>query len=223
MLMTKYCSPKTFRRQHGLTMLEVLITIIIVSLGLLGLAGLQARVQVAELEAYQRTQATVLLQEMVDRINANRKNASAYIAEVGTGNTTEPTNPADCAGLSTLVARDRCYWHHALLGAAESRGSGGANLGAMIGARGCISNAPNSEPAIFTTQHEFMVAVAWQGITPTTAPTTTACGSGAYGNEATRRAIVTRVMIGCLQNNPAAGSACCTINPGTGICEVPSP
>ena len=72
--MTKYRFQGPGHHQHGLTMLEVLITIIIVSLGLLGLAGLQARVQVAELEAYQRTQAIVLLQEMVDRINANRRN-----------------------------------------------------------------------------------------------------------------------------------------------------
>ena len=83
-------------------MLEVLITIIIVSLGLLGLAGLQARVQVAELEAYQRTQAIVLLQEMVDRINANRRNSMNYVTATpaGTGNAA-----GDCSG-TTIRSQD---------------------------------------------------------------------------------------------------------------------
>ena len=58
--------------------------------GLLGVAGLQSRMQVAEVEAYQRTQAIVLLQDMVDRINANRVNAASYATgsvTLGTGTT----------------------------------------------------------------------------------------------------------------------------------------
>ena len=46
---------------------------------MLGAASLQFRMQTAELEAYQRTQAIVLLQDMVARINANRKSAADYV------------------------------------------------------------------------------------------------------------------------------------------------
>ena len=60
-------------RQRGVTMIEVLISIFILTVGMLGAASLQFRMQTAELEAYQRTQAIVLLQDMVARINANRK------------------------------------------------------------------------------------------------------------------------------------------------------
>ena len=60
-------------RQGGTTMMEVLVSIVIVVIGLLGLAGLQSRASVSEMEAFQRAQALVLLQDMVDRINANRK------------------------------------------------------------------------------------------------------------------------------------------------------
>jgi hypothetical protein len=52
---------------------------------------------------------------------------------------------------------------------------------------------------------EFLVSVVWQGVTPTAAPTSTTCGQDAYGNEATRRAIVARVIVGCLQNDPVTG------------------
>lgn len=187
------------RNQCGFTMLEVLITIVILVFGLLGVAGLQARMQIAEVEAYQRTQAMVLLQDMVDRINANRKNAMSYVtaSPLGTGSAAQ-----SCAAL-TGANFDLCTWNNALLGSAEIS-SGSQKIGAMIGARGCVTNTAASMP------REFVVAVVWQGIAPTVAPAATACGQGSYGNDAMRRALVANVMIACLQNDPT-----------TGICVTP--
>ena len=65
----RHCGP---RRVAGFTMIEVLITLIVLALGLIGVIGLQARGQQAELESYQRGQALALLQDMVDRINTDR-------------------------------------------------------------------------------------------------------------------------------------------------------
>lgn len=180
-------------RQSGISMIEVLVSIVIVVLGLLGLAGLLSRATVSEMESFQRAQAIVLVQDMVDRINANRKNSMSYVTAtpLGTGNSV-----ASCAGLNSF-ARDRCEWNNALLGASES--SGGVKLGAMIGARGCVENTVAAMP------REFVVSVVWQGLTPTAAPGATDCGTGEYGDEKNRRAITARVMIGCLQNNLATG------------------
>ena len=180
-------------RQAGTTMMEVLVSIVIVVIGLLGLAGLQSRASVAEMEAFQRAQALVLLQDMADRINANRTILSMdYVtaAPLGTGNAV-----AACAG--TIAERDLCEWQNALLGASES--SGGLQVGAMIGARGCVTNITPTMP------REFQIAVVWQGLVPTAAPGATACGSGEYGDEKTRRAVTAHVIIGCLQNNLANG------------------
>lgn len=192
-------------RERGLTMLEVLITIVILAFGLLGIAGLQGRMQVAEIEAYQRAQAIVLLQEMIDRINANRKNAASYVtaSALGTGNDVE-----DCSALPATprAAVDLCEWSNALLGASEKKADD-SPIGAMIGARGCVTTATSPNPA-FTTPQEFMVAVVWQGLAPTAAPATTTCGSGSYSPDTTRRAIVARVMIGCLENDPTTGQCC---------------
>ena len=63
---------------RGFTMIEVLVTIAILMIGLLGLAALQTNATVAELEAYQRSQALVLVQDMADRISANKANADSY-------------------------------------------------------------------------------------------------------------------------------------------------
>jgi len=182
------------RSRRGFTMIEVLITIVILTVGLLGVAGLQARMQLAEVETYHRSHAIVLLQDMVDRVSANRRNAMNYVTgtPLGTGNAVQ-----NCIGL-TGSAYDLCEWNNALLGASETS-SGGQQVGAMIGARGCISSVSATMP------REFTVAVVWQGIAPTTAPTATTCGQGLYGNEQTRRALVANIKIGCLQNDPTTG------------------
>jgi type IV pilus assembly protein PilV len=187
-----------YRLSRGVSMLEVLIAIGLLTVGLLGVAQLQFQMQTAELEAYQRTQAIVLLQDMVDRINANRKNAAQYAtaAPLGTAST------IDCSAPATLAERDQCDWHTALLGANETRG--GAQLGAMNGARGCITNPVTSMP------RQVIVSVAWQGVSPTAAPGATACGQGDYGSDDRfRRAMVASVTIGCLENDPSTG-ACVT-------------
>ena len=187
--------------QSGTSMIEVLVAICIVVLGLLGLAGLQSRAQMGEAESFQRAQAVVLLQDMVDRINANRKQSMQYVTDatngVGTG-----TSEADCSALNGAPL-DLCEWSNALLGASES--AGGLKVGAMGGARGCVEALNPNMP------REFLVTVTWQGLTPTKAPGANInCGVGLYGpDEAQRRAMTSHVIIGCLQNNVATG-ACIT-------------
>lgn len=184
--------------ERGVTMLEVLITIVIVVFGLLGLAGLQARMQAAELESYQRTQALVLQQDMVDRLTTNRKNAQQYVTDPTAGVGTGTALVADCAPLPTVHERDLCEWSNALLGAAEKSGTNA--VGAIIGARGCITNPVTTPPL------EFVISVAWQGMTATAPPGGSACGQTEYGtNEAYRRVVVTRVVIACLKTDPATG------------------
>ena len=64
--------PIHLRRQRGFTLMEVLISMIVLSIGLLGLAGLQMNGLKSNNSSYQRTQASLLANEMIDRIRANR-------------------------------------------------------------------------------------------------------------------------------------------------------
>jgi len=57
--------------KSGFTLIEVLIAMLVLSVGLLGLAGLQARGLKNNLSAYHRGQATQLAYDMADRIRAN--------------------------------------------------------------------------------------------------------------------------------------------------------
>ena len=187
---------------RGFTLLEVLITLIILAVGMLGLANLQSKIHVTEVESYQRAHAVLLLQDMLDRINANR--ATAALTLYAGANSLGKDSDEDCdvadidavplANGQRLAARDRCEWSTALLGASEQRG--GANSGGMIDARGCIEQiqAPDSTTGVCT-PGIYRVTVVWQGLHRTTAPAL-ACGKDDYGDDTLRRAISTTISIG---------------------------
>ena len=65
-------------RERGVSLLEALITIVILAFGILGLAGLQSKLQTVEVESYARSQALVLLDDMAARLSANRGAAAMY-------------------------------------------------------------------------------------------------------------------------------------------------
>jgi type IV pilus assembly protein PilV len=58
-------------RQTGFTLIEILVTVIVLAIGLLGLAGLQATSLSFNSTAYQRSQATNLAYDIADRMRAN--------------------------------------------------------------------------------------------------------------------------------------------------------
>jgi type IV pilus assembly protein PilV len=187
--------------QAGFTMLEVLISIFIVVLGLLGLAGLQTRMQQAEFESYQRTQALILLNDMVDRINVNRVTASCFAITpanastpyYGIGSAAFPACGAGTTADNANAVAAMTEWDGLLEGAAETKG--GVGVGAMVDARGCVSyNAAtellDSGGAVMSGTGIYTVTVAWQGTVETFAPTVN-CANNLYGTETRRRVVST--------------------------------
>lgn len=72
--------------QRGFTLIEVLVTVIVLAIGLLGLAGLQLNGLRYSYSAYQTSQATILTNDIIDRMRANRDAADngAYNIAIGT-------------------------------------------------------------------------------------------------------------------------------------------
>ena len=60
---------------RGITLIEVLVTVVVLAFGLLGLAGLQGNSLRNNHSAYLRSQATYLAYEAFDRMRANRVEA----------------------------------------------------------------------------------------------------------------------------------------------------
>lgn len=193
------------KQVKGYALIEVLVTLVVLLIGLLGLAGVNARANVSELESYQRIQALVLLQDMVNRLNANRMAAPCYsnnstAVQVGTGYTDTPTctlttdilgNPVS-AGQQAQAVADLQAWNIQLQGSAETDVTKTVTaVGAMIGAVGCIRQ-------IDATNRIYQVSVSWQGLANTAAPTdatNTTCGNGIYGTEAKHRLVSITVQI----------------------------
>jgi type IV pilus assembly protein PilV len=121
-------------RQGGFSLIEVLVTIGILMVGLLGLAALQTNATMAEMEAYQRSQALVLVQDLADRIAANKRTPTRTREQhrrrshaVHDGLSRRPTS---ASGATAAALR-------------KSRAAGEVN--AMIGARGCVTEpTPNT-------------------------------------------------------------------------------
>lgn len=179
------------RRQLGITMIEVLITLVILAFGLLGIAAFQSKANLGSIESYQRAQAVILLDDMSARLQGNILTTADYVvAEVGTGD----SQPADCSTIAAGPARDLCDWSNALKGAAEVD-KANKNVGAMIGARGCITQVQAANPAAgVCIPAIYQVAVTWQGLHPTQAPTI-ACGKDKFGADNYRRLIAAQVTI----------------------------
>lgn len=64
--------PLNRQRIAGLTLVEILITLLVISIGLLGVAGLHAMSLRNNYDALMRSHASALAGDMIDRMRANR-------------------------------------------------------------------------------------------------------------------------------------------------------
>ena len=64
-------TPQSFRSQLGASMIEVLVSLIVVAFGLLGLAGLQARSMSFQKDSFDRKSAAEMAGQIAERVRAN--------------------------------------------------------------------------------------------------------------------------------------------------------
>lgn len=67
MSIARYSSPA----QRGFTLIEILVTVVLISVGLLGVAALQLTTLRGNQESHVRSQASVLAADILDRMRAN--------------------------------------------------------------------------------------------------------------------------------------------------------
>lgn len=93
-------------REAGFTLIEVLVALVVLSIGLLGLAGMQFRGLRSNTDAYYRTQATLLAYEMADRMRANLPGVQN--GNYGNITTTKPADP-NCIATGCSAAQMAQY------------------------------------------------------------------------------------------------------------------
>lgn len=89
-------------KQSGFTLLEILVAMLVLAIGLLGLAGLMTSSMRNNLSASHRTQATWVAYDIIDRMRANRASAviGGYDTPMGAAAT---CFPATTTGTATPV------------------------------------------------------------------------------------------------------------------------
>lgn len=109
-----------YRGQAGTSLVEVLVTALILAIGLLGLAALQSRSLQYNHASALRSQANVLASDIIDRMRINRvvAQANGYQTAFGQAQT----------GSGSLVEQDLSEWK-GLLSAALPSGDGAVSCG----------------------------------------------------------------------------------------------
>jgi type IV pilus assembly protein PilV len=183
------------RSQGGFTLIEVLIAVIVLSIGLLGVASLQLTSKRGNFEAMQRAAATLYAEDLVERMRTNPSVLGSYVTSTGLTLTAAPSTPPDCTGgctLPQLAEYDIAKWWDQLAGESEG-GRGG-----LVTPTACLSNPVTNE---------YIVAIAWRGmdeVSDVATGTAQDCGRGATydlsGELSFRRIITLRTYI-----DPTAG------------------
>ncbi len=96
------------RRQRGASLVEILVSIVIAAIGLLGIAGLQARSLSMQLDSETRRVAAALVAQLRERVSANQE---GYALALGTGyrrtlNAGDPVVVPSCANADACHAVD---------------------------------------------------------------------------------------------------------------------
>lgn len=159
-------------QQRGVSMIEVLITLVVFSFGLLAVAGLQTLSKKSNYDAIQRTQASMLAMDMLERMRANPTALAQYVSATGA----TPTVFCDSVACTPeqLATWDVYEWQRQLTGYTEwdTSQSGCSSVstdnkpecaaGGLAAPTGCIENPSGNV---------YRVAIAWRGVTPQTEPT----------------------------------------------------
>ena len=153
--MSKITQYYLHNRHCGFALVEVLVAVVVLAIGLLGLAGLHATGFRDNHGAFVRTQATYAVNDLADRMRANRAAAIAGNYEVGSApaaptfdcvtNFTGTSSPGLC-NPAEMATADLVAWY-AFLGNAMP----GGNATIVCNPVGCGANAIHT------------IAVTWTG------------------------------------------------------------
>lgn len=100
----------------GFTLIEVLVAVIVLAIGLLGLAGLQATSLRNNQSAYNRSQATQLASDMADKLRTNVAGLNSYTSITPVSSATAKANCLTTTGCTPddLAENDLYEWNLAV-------------------------------------------------------------------------------------------------------------
>ncbi|NCF14741.1 MAG: type IV pilus modification protein PilV [Gammaproteobacteria bacterium] len=167
--------------QHGFSLIELLIALIVFSVGLLAVAGLQTVSKQANFEALQRTAASQIAYGLLEDMRVNGDAMDVYLAAGEMGGGAQGGEPApncssgaECTS-AQKAAHDLWFWEQMADGNLEMNGNAGA--GGLVLPTLCVTGPVGGGAGIYT------ITIAWRGTASMTNGNASACGTagGNYG------------------------------------------
>ena len=177
-------------RQSGFSLLELLVALVVFSLGFLAVAGLQTVSKQANYEGLQRTTAAQVASGLLEDMRMNGDAIDTYrtAAEIGGGSRGGEPVPncrtgAECNS-AQKAAYDLWFWEQAIDGNLET--SGGAGTGGLMLPTLCIDGPAVGGPGIYR------VSIVWRGTASIRNSVNNPCGAatGNYGDSNEFRRII---------------------------------
>ena len=169
-------------KQSGFSLLEVLVALVVFSIGLLAVAGLQTVSKQANFEGLQRTTAAQIATGLLEDMRMNGDGINVYRTSGAIGGGTRGGEPvpncrigAEC-NAAQKAALDLWFWEQALDGNLET--SGGAGTGGLMFPTLCVDGPAVGGAGMYR------VSIAWRGTASITNSVNNPCGAanGNYGD-----------------------------------------
>ncbi|ASJ97577.1 type IV pilus modification protein PilV [Shewanella marisflavi] len=159
------------KRGKGFSLIEVMVSLVILVIGLIGIFNLHVVSKRGSFESFQQTQASYYANDIINRMRLNPSQLTSYenmYAGAPTGTVPKACSGSAVCSPSEMKSWDVYEWQTLFSGSAEV--AGGNNVGGLDTPTACISVATNT----------VTVVMVWRGIRKTTidaANVDTSCAS----------------------------------------------
>ena len=176
----------------GFSLIEVMVAVLLLSFGMLGIAALQISTKSLTYDSFQRTVATQLTQDIIERIRVNPEESATTYAGTYSYNDSRTKPSPDCGAVSCTSAElavfDLWEWRESLLGATEQIISTvTTDTGGLEKPIACLAVTAVDEA------FNISVTMTWQGVK--SIPYTGASTCGNINTDDTRRIITLNAFV----------------------------
>ncbi|PKG76416.1 type IV pilus modification protein PilV [Shewanella sp. GutCb] len=146
-------------QQKGLSLIEVMVSLVILVVGLIGIFNLHIIAKRGSFESFQQTQATYLANDIINRMKLNRSQLLLYRGTYA-GLLSKPGKSCDVGVGATVICSnaetrtwDLYQWEQLFGGASELQGT--KSVGGLDGATACVDVKATGE---------VLVVMTWRGV-----------------------------------------------------------